>query len=84
MNVVIRLTGAARAEFSVSKGTGSFGAGHRKAAGLRHAHGVGAPSTLLTLLLVLLGAQLGLQQGDPVSNFCRRFGHQAAIIDDRL
>lgn len=36
------------------------------------------------LLILLLGAQLSLQQGDPVSNFCRRFGHQAAILDERL
>lgn len=36
------------------------------------------------VFLLLLGSRLSLQQGDPVSNFCRRFGHQAAIVDDRL
>ena len=71
----------------VSKGAGSFGAGHRKAAGLRRLYaGGGASPTLLLLLVLLFGARLSIQQDDhdPVSNFCRRFGHQAAVIDDRL
>lgn len=70
----------------VSKGTRAFGAGHRKAAGTRRVQrGGGAPTMLLSFLLVLsLSARLSLQQGDQVSNFCRRFGHQAAIVDDRL
>ncbi|PKS11951.1 hypothetical protein jhhlp_001247 [Lomentospora prolificans] len=39
---------------------------------------------LLLLLLLLANVQLSWQQNDPVSNFCRRFGHQTAIVDDRL
>lgn len=38
----------------------------------------------MLILFLLLGVRFSLQQGDPVSNFCRRFGHQAATIDDRL
>lgn len=37
----------------------------------------------LSLLLFFL-ARTSLQQKDPLNDFCRRFGHQAAIVDDRL
>jgi hypothetical protein len=40
------------------------------------------PFLLISLLAV--GVQLSAQQADPVSNFCRRFGHQTTIVDDRL
>lgn len=39
---------------------------------------------LLTLLgLSLLTAPTAAQQ-DPVADFCRRFGHQTAVVDDKL
>lgn len=38
---------------------------------------------LSTWLLVALSGE-ALAQLDPVQNFCRRFGHQTAIIDRRL
>jgi hypothetical protein len=27
---------------------------------------------------------VSLQQKDPVNNFCRRFGHQTAVVDQKL
>ena len=69
----------------VSMEIGYLGAGQRMVVGPRCVHGGGDAQPLIMILLILsLGAQLSLQQDDPVSNFCRRFGHQAAIIDDRL
>jgi hypothetical protein len=37
---------------------------------------------LLPLLLSLVGQSV--QQRDPVKNFCRRWGHQSAVVDDKL
>ncbi|KAK4106493.1 hypothetical protein N658DRAFT_414402 [Parathielavia hyrcaniae] len=45
----------------------------------------GRPLSLRISWLVLLLAFLNLSSAlDPVENFCRRFGHQAAVIDRRL
>ncbi|SPN98500.1 uncharacterized protein DNG_01545 [Cephalotrichum gorgonifer] len=67
-----------------SKAMRFFDAGHPKADGVQRVRGGrGSPFAVL-LLLLIAGVQLSLQQGDPVSNFCRRFGHQAAIVDERL
>ncbi|KAM0286226.1 hypothetical protein ACHAQH_000953 [Verticillium albo-atrum] len=33
---------------------------------------------------LLLFVQLSVQQKDPVNNFCRRFGHQTTVVDDKL
>ncbi|KAF6820519.1 cell wall anchored protein [Colletotrichum sojae] len=43
------------------------------------------PSTsmLLISVLSLLAASVTAQQ-DPVNNFCRRFGHQTAVVDNKL
>ncbi|KAI5465690.1 hypothetical protein BGZ63DRAFT_111118 [Mariannaea sp. PMI_226] len=37
-------------------------------------------------ILVLLSCYVGLsvQQRDPIKNFCRRWGHQSAVVDDKL
>lgn len=42
-------------------------------------------STCGTLLL-LFGwlIELSLAQFDPIKDFCRRFGHQSAVVDDKL
>jgi hypothetical protein len=34
------------------------------------------------VLSFLIG--LSFQQKDPLKDFCRRFGHQTAVVDDRL
>ncbi|KAI0013699.1 hypothetical protein F4779DRAFT_613432 [Xylariaceae sp. FL0662B] len=39
---------------------------------------------LATILCLLAGASLAQQQKDPVRDFCRRFGHQTALIDRKL
>ncbi|KAI9054094.1 hypothetical protein LZ554_001265 [Drepanopeziza brunnea f. sp. 'monogermtubi'] len=36
------------------------------------------------LCLLLLFASLSLQQKDPLRDFCRRFGHQTAVVDRKL
>jgi hypothetical protein len=36
------------------------------------------------LVLILCLVQTTLAQKDPVVNFCRRFGHQTAVVDNRL
>ena len=42
-------------------------------------------SRSICVCVVLLSlVQLSVQQKDPVNNFCRRFGHQTAVIDKRL
>lgn len=38
---------------------------------------------LLVSVLSLLAASATAQQ-DPVNNFCRRFGHQTAVVDNKL
>lgn len=38
--------------------------------------------TLLLVLSYLI--QLSLAQFDPIKDFCRRFGHQSAVVDDKL
>lgn len=38
---------------------------------------------MMLLLLLAVLVRLSLQQ-DPVQNFCRRFGHQTAVIGRRL
>ncbi|KAM0334351.1 hypothetical protein ACHAQA_001376 [Verticillium albo-atrum] len=35
-------------------------------------------------LLLLLFARLSVQQRDPVNDFCRRFGHQTTVVDNKL
>ncbi|CAH0017206.1 unnamed protein product [Clonostachys rhizophaga] len=37
---------------------------------------------VVACLLLLVGSSL--QQRDPVQNFCRRWGHQTAVVDDKL
>lgn len=39
---------------------------------------------LRVLGFFLLFVGLSLQQKDPVKDFCRRFGHQTAVIDRKL
>lgn len=36
--------------------------------------------------LVILGfyVAVSVQQRDPISNFCRRWGHQTAVVDNKL
>jgi len=42
-------------------------------------------STCRTLLLLLgLLIEVSLAQFDPIKDFCRRFGHQSAVVDDKL
>lgn len=41
-------------------------------------------SSLLYLAVLALLVPRSWQQRDPVQNFCRRFGHQSTIIDDKL
>ncbi|KAK0646443.1 hypothetical protein B0T16DRAFT_375056 [Cercophora newfieldiana] len=36
------------------------------------------------LLLVVLSVRPAVAQPDPVKNFCRRFGHQAAVVDRKI
>lgn len=36
------------------------------------------------LIVLLFFVQFSWQQEDPISDFCRRFGHQSAVIDDKL
>jgi hypothetical protein len=45
-----------------------------------------SPSSSLALLLILILGLVGASRAqlDPVRNFCRRFGHQTAVIDRRL
>lgn len=37
---------------------------------------------LLTAIIYLVSGSL--QQRDPLQNFCRRFGHQTTVIDNKL
>ena len=37
-----------------------------------------------TLGIILLLVQASWQQKDPLKDFCRRFGHQTAVIDRKL
>lgn len=39
---------------------------------------------LALLMVVLLFSSFSYAQKDPVNNFCRRFGHQTAVIDRKL
>ncbi|KAH7252247.1 hypothetical protein BKA59DRAFT_525623 [Fusarium tricinctum] len=39
---------------------------------------------LVALCVLLFGVNLTVQQRDPISNFCRRWGHQSAVVDDKL
>lgn len=34
--------------------------------------------------MLLFFVQISWQQKDPLNDFCRRFGHQSAVIDDKL
>jgi hypothetical protein len=42
------------------------------------------PAFSHVLVVLFLFVQLSWQQKDPLSDFCRRFGHQQAIIDNKL
>jgi hypothetical protein len=42
----------------------------------------GAMGKAYGLLLLFVG--LSVQQKDPLNDFCRRFAHQAAVIDSKL
>ncbi|KAK4224471.1 hypothetical protein QBC38DRAFT_16208 [Podospora fimiseda] len=39
---------------------------------------------LLPLFLFFLSLDLSVAQYDPIRDFCRRFGHQSAVVDNRL
>ncbi|KAM5351446.1 hypothetical protein ACJ41O_004169 [Fusarium nematophilum] len=39
---------------------------------------------LVILALLAFHVNVAVQQRDPISNFCRRWGHQSAVIDDKL
>lgn len=39
---------------------------------------------LMVLSLLLFLVDLTVQQRDPISDFCRRWGHQSAVVDDKL
>ncbi|KAF4970117.1 hypothetical protein FSARC_2786 [Fusarium sarcochroum] len=39
---------------------------------------------LVVLSLLVFYVSLSIQQRDPISNFCRRWGHQSAVVDDKL
>ncbi|KAH7490586.1 Uncharacterized protein HZ326_0644 [Fusarium oxysporum f. sp. albedinis] len=39
---------------------------------------------LVLLFLLFSCVNLTVQQRDPISNFCRRWGHQSAVVDDKL
>lgn len=41
-------------------------------------------SGLSTLIVLLFLVKESSQQKDPIQNFCRRFGHQTAVIDRKL
>lgn len=41
-------------------------------------------SSLWYLAILALFVPRSWQQRDPVQNFCRRFGHQSTVIDDKL
>lgn len=51
----------------------------RKMAGFT---GTSTGRTLLLLLGILI--EVSLAQFDPIKDFCRRFGHQSAVVDDKL
>ena len=36
------------------------------------------------LIILLFFVQFSWQQKDPINDFCRRFGQQSAVIDDKL
>ncbi|KAF7544117.1 hypothetical protein G7046_g9852 [Stylonectria norvegica] len=38
----------------------------------------------VVLVLLACYAGISLQQRDPINNFCRRWGHQTAVVDDKL
>jgi hypothetical protein len=39
---------------------------------------------LVLLFFLFFCVNLTVQQRDPISNFCRRWGHQSAVVDDKL
>ncbi|RBR16688.1 uncharacterized protein FIESC28_06841 [Fusarium coffeatum] len=39
---------------------------------------------LVVLSLLLFFVNFTVQQRDPISNYCRRWGHQSAVVDDKL
>ena len=43
-----------------------------------------ATNPLLALLVGLSLAAVASAQHDPIKDFCRRFGHAAAVVDDRM
>ncbi|KAK6078523.1 Kelch repeat-containing protein-like protein 5 [Seiridium cupressi] len=46
--------------------------------------GIHSTLSLLATIVLSLFSTLSLAQRDPVANFCRRFGHQTAVIDRKL
>ena len=43
-----------------------------------------ARELLVTLVLLACYFRVTVQQRDPINNFCRRWGHQTAVVDDKL
>ena len=41
-------------------------------------------NVLLALLLPFAFQRVSAQQQNPLDNFCRRYGHQTTVIDDKL
>ncbi|KAF7527860.1 hypothetical protein G7054_g10336 [Neopestalotiopsis clavispora] len=57
----------------------------RRALGTKRDHRLQSQQVLLIMLMLLFCfSSLSYAQRDPVNNFCRRFGHQTAVIDRKL
>jgi hypothetical protein len=39
---------------------------------------------VLGLALLAFHVNVAVQQRDPINNFCRRWGHQSAVVDNKL
>jgi hypothetical protein len=52
---------------------------------LRLGRGAGGGRLMLLWMVALLGlVQRTYQQRNPIKDFCRRWGHQTAVVDDKL
>jgi hypothetical protein len=57
----------------------------RRALGTKRDHRLQSQQVpLIMLMLLFCFSSLSYAQRDPVNNFCRRFGHQTAVIDRKL
>jgi hypothetical protein len=46
--------------------------------------GVGSVRRVFQVLLLGWNPALSVAQYDPIRDFCRRFGHQSAVVDNKL